>query len=174
MDYHPEEYYRYRRRPSPSRLPAFVLIVGTILFVGTGVLAYRHLSLFRSLPLIDSDPRAAPRVVESRGDLWPEEQRIADLYENAKKSAVAVYTLRGNRVIGSGSGFVWDTQGRIVTNAHVIAGGTRFEVTFADQTTVPAELIAAYPLKDTAVLQLRRLPGSALQPIPLGDRKSVV
>jgi len=69
---------------------------------------------------------------------------------------------------GSGSGFVWDKKGHIITNYHVIQGADKATVTFADQTTYPATLVGAAPEKDLAVL-LIDIDKSKLQPIPVGD-----
>lgn len=68
--------------------------------------------------------------------------------------------------IGSGTGFIIDEDGYIVTNNHVVEGGDRFEVIFADGTVRQAELVGADPLADLAVVQVDGdLPGI----VPLGD-----
>ncbi|MFN2150171.1 MAG: trypsin-like peptidase domain-containing protein [Anaerolineales bacterium] len=55
---------------------------------------------------------------------------------------------------GLGSGFVWDTQGHIITNNHVIKGADKIEVTLTDGTILPAELVGADPDSDLAVLKV--------------------
>ena len=67
-----------------------------------------------------------------------------------------------------GSGFVWDTQGHIVTNNHVIDGATKISVTFADGTMVSAKLVGADPNSDLAVIQVQ-VPASELKPVELMD-----
>jgi len=69
---------------------------------------------------------------------------------------------------GEGSGFVWDKEGHIITNNHVIDGAQKITVLFADDTAVRAELVGADPDSDLAVL-LVDLPADKLQPISLGD-----
>lgn len=69
---------------------------------------------------------------------------------------------------GGGSGFIWDEDGHIVTNHHVVAGATDIEVTFADDTRVQAELVATDPDADLAVIKVD-LPASELTPVRLGD-----
>jgi len=69
---------------------------------------------------------------------------------------------------GSGSGFVWDTSGLIVTNYHVIAGAHRLTVTLQDQTEFDAEVIGVAPEKDLAVLRIENPPAS-LTRLPVGD-----
>ena len=56
---------------------------------------------------------------------------------------------------GSGSGFVWDDQGHVVTNFHVVDGARSITVTFSDQETLEARLVGVEPKKDIAVLEVR-------------------
>ncbi len=74
---------------------------------------------------------------------------------------------------GSGSGFVWDSDGHIITNYHVIQGADRAQVTLADQTTWDAELVGKAPEKDLAVLKITA-PRKALQPIPVGGSSNLL
>jgi 2-alkenal reductase len=69
---------------------------------------------------------------------------------------------------GGGTGFVWDQDGHIVTNYHVVAGATDVEVIFANDTLVKAEVLGGDPDADLAVIKVD-LPTSELQPIILGD-----
>ena len=65
---------------------------------------------------------------------------------------------------GSGSGFVWDETGHIVTNFHVIAGAQHLTVTLHDQRTFPASVVGSEPRKDIAVVKIEA-PAGALTPI---------
>jgi len=69
---------------------------------------------------------------------------------------------------GSGSGFVWDRAGHIVTNFHVVDGARSVTVTFQDQKTVPATLVGVDPKKDVAVIQVQA-PEAALKPVRVGQ-----
>lgn len=69
---------------------------------------------------------------------------------------------------GTGSGFVWDNNGHIITNYHVIQNADRATVTLADRTTWQAKLVGKAPEKDLAVLKIDA-PRSSLPPIPLGS-----
>lgn len=73
---------------------------------------------------------------------------------------------------GEGSGFVWDTEGHIVTNYHVVQNAEKVEVTFFDDVTLPAEVIGSDPDSDLAVLRVDR-PAEFLRPVELGDSDSV-
>ncbi|HYN21859.1 MAG TPA: trypsin-like peptidase domain-containing protein, partial [Thermoanaerobaculia bacterium] len=69
---------------------------------------------------------------------------------------------------GSGSGFIWDRQGHVVTNFHVIQNASGAQVTLADQSTWDAELVGGAPEKDLAVLRIKA-PQARLRPLPLGS-----
>jgi len=71
-----------------------------------------------------------------------------------------------------GSGFVWDQNGHIVTNNHVISGADKIEVTFSDGTTVPATLVGADPDSDLAVLKVD-VSADKLHPVQMADSKSI-
>jgi S1-C subfamily serine protease len=73
---------------------------------------------------------------------------------------------------GAGSGFVWDKEGHIITNNHVVEDADKITVTFADNTIVPAEVIGTDPDSDLAVLKVD-LPADRLQPVELGDSNQV-
>ncbi len=71
-----------------------------------------------------------------------------------------------------GSGFIWDTQGNIVTNNHVIDGASQITVTFADGSTVPGKLVAADPDSDLAVIHVD-VPAAQLHPVQMADSTQV-
>lgn len=73
---------------------------------------------------------------------------------------------------GLGSGFVWDTEGHIVTNNHVVAGADQIEVTFSDGTTLPATLVGADSYSDLAVLKVEDA-GDLLRPVQVADSSQV-
>ncbi len=69
--------------------------------------------------------------------------------------------------LGTGSGFIWDAEGHIVTNYHVIMDSYKAKVTLSDQTTYDAKVIGTEPRKDIAVLQID--PPEHLKPLPIGQ-----
>lgn len=103
------------------------------------------------------------------------EQRVIDVYDHVAPSVVNITTESYRRgffyeVIpqeGSGSGFVIDSEGRILTNFHVIEGAQRVEVSFNDETIVEASVIGIDPRNDLAVLQVD-VPTELLTPVELG------
>ena len=71
-----------------------------------------------------------------------------------------------------GSGFVWDEQGYIITNNHVVANAELIKVTFSDETVVEAELIGSDPDSDLAVIKVD-VPAEHLVPVQLADSEQV-
>ncbi len=69
---------------------------------------------------------------------------------------------------GTGSGFVWDTDGHIVTNNHVVSGADQVNVVLANGTSLPAKVVGVDEYYDLAVLQIS-VPANALTPLELGD-----
>src|SRR5690606_3186647 len=110
------------------------------------------------------DPNAAPRPVAERGPLTPDELTTIDIFERASPSVVYITTVQHVRDFwtrnvmrvpqGTGSGFIWDDQGHVVTNYHVIRGAQEALVKLADQRTFPATLVGASPDHDLAVLHI--------------------
>jgi len=96
------------------------------------------------------------------------------IYNQVRGSAVLI-TVRTAARITSGSGFVYDYEGRIVTNYHVvedaIEGG--ITVTFVDGTIVPADVIGTDPYSDVAVIDVD-LSASLLKPVRMGDSSSLL
>jgi putative serine protease PepD len=86
---------------------------------------------------------------------------FAEVVDAAAPSVVQVRSSRG-----LGSGIVYDTAGHIVTNAHVVAGSTRFQVTAADGLTHPATLRGVFPQGDLAVIEAS---GAKLRPARFAD-----
>lgn len=68
---------------------------------------------------------------------------------------------------GTGSGFIWDTEGHIITNFHVINGADKAEVTLSDRTSYSADLVGYSKEKDLAVLKIKA-PQKKLKPIKTG------
>ncbi len=120
---------------------------------------------------------AQPRAVTARGDLAEDEKGTIALFKSVSPSVVYITTMTVRRELfssralevpqGAGSGFVWDENGYLVTNYHVIAEAQGARVTLADQSTWSAQLVGAEPDKDIAVLKIDA-PKHLLPPIPLG------
>lgn len=136
------------------------------------------------LPLAAEADACTAELVQPRGSLAEEEQRAEKVYRQAAPSVVHVtrwltlgrdwQTLNLIKISeGMGSGVIWDEEGHIVTNDHVVAGASSvISVTLADHSTWPAKVLARFPRKDLAVLKIDA-PADKLQPIPLGSARDL-
>lgn len=94
---------------------------------------------------------------------------VAAIYKKASPSVVLVTaTPAGGGAKSLGSGFIVDPEGHVVTNQHVVNGGSKFTVTFSNEKTAPATLVGADPSTDIAVLQVDAAQGQ-LTPIAWAD-----
>jgi 2-alkenal reductase len=93
---------------------------------------------------------------------------LVELYQRANPSVVFIIV----PPIGSGSGFVFNDEGYIVTNNHVVDNGRRFEVVFAGGDRQEAELIGTDVDSDLAVIKVEQLP-AGIEPLPLGSSDEV-
>jgi S1-C subfamily serine protease len=163
-------YNRYPPRPSHglSFLWAFLLLAAVALLLVWRFWPHRE-------PL--TNPNAAPRPVVARGDLAEDEKTNIKIYKEASPSVVNVTTLGAVRDLfglssqeiprGTGSGFVWDEDGRVVTNNHVITGGNSWTVSLWDRSTWNAKLVGRDLTMDLAVLHIDA-PKDKLRPIMVG------
>lgn len=106
-----------------------------------------------------------------------EEQKTIDVFDRMSPSVVSILNAAYGREFfsldiyeipqGAGSGFLWDNEGHIVTNFHVIYNADKIEVTFDDQKIYEAKIVGVAPNYDLAVLKIENPPQS-VQPIPIG------
>ncbi|MDY7076120.1 MAG: trypsin-like peptidase domain-containing protein [Chloroflexota bacterium] len=106
-----------------------------------------------------------------------EDSLLANLYQRANPAVVYIEVLvneGGTQIpLGSGSGFVIDTEGHIVTNAHVVEEADTVKVTFSyDGIVVDAQVLGQDPYSDLAVLEVN-LPPAQLVPLTLGDSNAL-
>jgi S1-C subfamily serine protease len=117
---------------------------------------------------------STPRITD---DLTGEERRTVDVFRRSSASVVHIANIAVRQDLfsldvlqvqqGTGSGFVWDTNGHIVTNYHVIDGGDTFRVRLADQSEHAGKVVGYAADKELAVLRINAPPAS-LTPLPLG------
>lgn len=180
---------RYRDAPAPwiAVIPGILLLI--LAGLGVGYL------LFHGERRAPHDPNAQPREVTPAADPSAVELERIKVFEEVSPSVVNVDTLRiqrqgylgqTERQQGTGSGFVWDKAGRVVTNFHVVqdtlqvsSGGAvgirpsaEVRVTLADRTTWTARLVGVAPDQDLSVLQIDA-PADKLNPIPVGTSKDL-
>ena len=95
----------------------------------------------------------------------------AEIYDRASKSVVEI-SAGGSTQRAQGSGFVYDRDGHIVTNQHVVAGATSVSVSFWNGVERDAEVVGTDPSTDLAVLRVDA-PGGLLSPLTLADSSAV-
>lgn len=100
------------------------------------------------------------------------EANLVQIYQTYNPSVVHIFVRDFGVTLGSGSGFVYDYNGHIVTNNHVVADGAELEVAFADGNRMLATLIGTDVDSDLAVIKIDALPAGVV-PIPLGDMERV-
>ncbi|GJM42582.1 MAG: 2-alkenal reductase [Ardenticatenaceae bacterium] len=101
------------------------------------------------------------------------ENQFIEIYNRVNPAVVHIFVFDEDRLfVGTGSGFVVDSDGNIVTNNHVVAGGAEFEVVFSSGERSRATLSGADVDSDLAVIQVNNLP-SNIQPVPLGNSGSL-
>jgi len=115
--------------------------------------------------------------------LSSDERRTIEIFRDAADSVVSITTTTLRRDFfsmnvfeiprGSGSGFIWDGDGHVVTNYHVIEDGQRFTVTLADQSTWEARAVGIAPNKDLAVLRIEA-PPERLRGLAVGRSRNLV
>jgi S1-C subfamily serine protease len=163
--------YPARRSGTPWQWLAAIFILVAVVVLGT--VAWWFWPRDEGL-----DPNAQPRPVAARGELSSEEKMNIAIYEQNSPSVVHVTNLAESRGLfslnakkiarGTGSGFVWDDSGHIVTNFHVIEGAAAVHVILADHSTYEAKQVWGYPEKDIAVLWIDA-PKNKLRPILVGS-----
>jgi S1-C subfamily serine protease len=122
-------------------------------------------------------PHRAQAAEGPTTDLAPSEQATVDLFEKVAPSVVYITTLAQRRNVftgvatevrrGTGSGFVWDDEGHVVTNFHVLEGATGAQVVLHDQETHRADLVGFSRGHDLAILKINA-PDNGLRPVDIG------
>ena len=160
---------RPRFRLAPLLLP---LLLGLVL----------GFYLFRVLDVGLRRPPPTPRAVTPRGDLDAEEKSNIELFRESSPSVVYITTharrldfwTRNVTEIprGTGSGFVWDSAGHVVTNFHVLQGASTADVSLAGRTGYKAAFVGGAPQYDLAVLRIGA-PRQDLHPIAVGTSRDL-
>ncbi|NDH06256.1 PDZ domain-containing protein [bacterium] len=169
------------RKPRPLIAWFFILVISVIALSLPAVLIFVFIFgrgiLFKQVGDIDMEKYGVARPIVARGNLAEDEKSTIELYNQSRLGVVNITTLANRKTglnlniqqmpEGTGSGFVWDDAGHVVTNFHVIQNADAAQITFADQSVFQARLVGYFADKDLAVLKVDAPPGK-LKPIPLG------
>jgi serine protease Do len=102
---------------------------------------------------------------------------LSDLFKNVEKSVVQISSEdETTAILGSrlGSGFVYDTNGHIITNNHVTSGAKDLHITFSDGTIYTGKVIGSDPHSDLAVVLVNDVPKEKLFPLTLGNSSNLI
>jgi S1-C subfamily serine protease len=171
--------YPVSREPSPRHPSEGLLtkVLAVLLLVVAGALVFTVVQQRRQPQLTVA---VEPRPIAMRPDdkLGADEQTTIDVFEKFSRSVVHITSLETHRdrmtldvseiPQGTGSGFVWDQNGHVITNFHVVAHGDRASVTLNDGSTYAATIVGRAPDKDLAVLRIDA-PSQKLLPLPVGQ-----
>jgi S1-C subfamily serine protease len=129
------------------------------------------------------DYQSSSTVSADELNLLPEEKNTVQVFEEVADSVVFITSLARQRDFftldvteipqGSGSGFIWDSKGNVVTNYHVIANASSLNVTLSDGSSFPAKIVGSEPNKDTAVVRIQA-PESKLKPVHIGSSDKLI
>jgi S1-C subfamily serine protease len=167
-----------QQHPMPGRgdPTTLVKILAVLLLAVAGALVYTVIRQQRQAPR--GETAYEPRIVTPAATkLGADEQSTIDVFKEVSGSVVHITSLatRSDSFSmdvtqipqGTGTGFVWDTAGHVVTNFHVVSLGDRAQVTLQDGETYAARIVGSHPDKDIAVLQIDA-PPSKLRKIAVG------
>ncbi len=163
--------------PRTIRLRTFVVVVGilAITFViglaGIGRIQIEPATVEATTP--EYRPQAYTYITQDEGTALPDQALLSGLYDAATQSVVSIQVRRsGSRTLapeegmwGQGSGWVWDEEGHIVTNSHVVESAADIFISFHDGTWAEAELVAQDSQSDLAVLSVEAPEGKSLLPL---------
>jgi S1-C subfamily serine protease len=153
----------------PSYKPVAVVLAAALVGAGAGAGVYAALDP-------DTQTRTIIRETGEPVAATPEPSSVNGVYRAARDSVVEITIsgapqdtpFEGPEPRGQGSGFVYDAQGHVVTNAHVVDNGDNFTVTFRDGSRHEATLVGADPSTDLAVIKVDA-PAAKLKPLGLAD-----
>ncbi|MBN1922818.1 MAG: trypsin-like peptidase domain-containing protein [Anaerolineae bacterium] len=168
---------------SKRLLMGILSVTAILVLTGCNLLSLMTAQTPENVPATENEVTTLP---DQAGILSALQTALETIYTNVNPSVVSVQVIQqsGEAVLpfsedstlpyeqGAGSGFVWDSQGHIVTNYHVIENATRIVVRFADDTTAEATLVGSDPDSDLAVLKVDGV--ASLRPVRLAQIEPAV
>jgi S1-C subfamily serine protease len=163
------------RLMSTISIPALRRMVGILLAVFLAVFLINFLPTL--VPQADGAD-AAPRPVTPRGELAADEKATIELFEKSRDSVVFITTRAQvqdfwSRNIfsvprGTGSGFIWDESGHVITNYHVVENASEATIRLSNGKDYSASLVGSSPAHDLAVLKIN-ISQKLSPPLPIGS-----
>jgi putative serine protease PepD len=164
-----------KRPPTPTLTLAAALVAGALIGAGGGAATYAALSSGKTKTVVRQETVGSSQPTASTSEL-----SVHEIYERTHKGVVEISVTSqetdpfgGSRTQrGEGSGFVYDTEGHIVTNQHVVDGASTVSVRFWNGKTYTAHVVGSDASTDLAVLDVDA-PASELFPLSLADSNNV-
>jgi S1-C subfamily serine protease len=167
---------------------SFIILVSVpILTSNTLYMQFVHSLLSSNIATAQSQSTLAPQSMSSPS-LLSSVSSLPDVFQKVENSVVQITSTKSNpnqviilngvpatgRSTALGSGFVYDSQGHIVTNYHVVNGVTKADVTFTDGNTYSANVVGKDPYSDLGVLQITDdFSEEKVVPLPLANSSAV-
>ena len=158
-----------------NRLFSLLAVIALVAIFGFAVVHGAATTALAQGPSTPTPAAAQAPAPAGTSALADQQAALENIYTKVNPSVVLIQVVVGSTTRGSqgtaqalGSGFVWDTQGDIVTNNHVVDGASQVTVTFSDGTTVPATVAGTDPDSDLAVVKVN-VPANQLHPVQLAD-----
>jgi len=163
-----------------SVLIVLVLIVGAVALLRTSPASVAaQTGTVTAMPTASVTQTASGSLLTDGTVIEQVQSIYRSIYDNVNPSVVNIqvlgtynYGFYVGAVSSQGSGFVWDTQGHIVTNNHVVENAYNITVTFSDGSTTTAEVVGTDVQSDLAVIKVDPS-GLTLHPVSLGDSQAV-
>jgi len=148
-----------------TRLAVLSVTAALVLGLGLGAAAFA---------VLDDDATTVVRqvTVESSEPVAADALSASAIYDRASKAVVEIDARGGSQTRAQGSGFVYDAEGHVVTNQHVVAGASSVSVSFWNGVELDAEVVGTDPSTDLAVLRVDA-PAGLLSPLALADSSAV-
>ena len=167
----------------PLKVHAFWLLLLPLFVMGCSTLNFSPAASGLALPESVEVPvrqtvetPETPSQFEAPDVILDQQDVLVNLYARVNPSVVniTIYRQQGDQVLpaGQGSGFLFDSDGNIITNAHVVDGAEQVEVTFSDGSILPAEIIGLDLHSDLAVVKVDQIPDD-IEPLSLGEMKDL-
>lgn len=161
----------------------FISLIISILLVLSGFFYYKINKLNNELENLKFKIEDTKSLQSGFESTVSEESKAVNIFKKASKSVVFITSIEVKTSFfslnvykipkGTGTGFIWDRNGHIVTNYHVIEDAGEVEITLSDHSVWPAEIVGTAPDKDLAVLKIDA-PKEILIPLNIGTSKQLM
>ena len=145
-----------------------LMVIGTLLFSGCTLPAIERLA---PLPILENQGEQI-NITDGKISFASSDEGLISLYEAVNPGVASIIVYSDGIVVGQGSGFLFDDQGHILTNYHVVENASQIEVVFPSGFRAKGDLIGTDLDSDIAVVEVI-IPDANLKPLSLGSSSEV-